>query len=144
MGETQQRAGGLHWNGEIGAGHVMQAATVIFAVISGFVLFSAKADQTARDVVALREILRENVSGLQAQMTQGFEQLRRDIAPIPDQRARILAVERRLAEGDARDIAQDARIATAERQAIETAAALNNFRAASAQNLPGAPGVRSR
>lgn len=144
MGETQQKASGLRWNGEVGAGHVMQAATFVFAVIAGFVFFSAKADQTARDVVALRETLRENVTGLQAQMTQGFEQLRRDIAPIPDQRARLLAVERRLAEGDARDIAQDARIAAVERQAIETSAQLNNFRAASAQNLPGAPGVRTR
>lgn len=142
MGETQQRGGGLRWNGEVNAGHILQALVVGCGVIIWALVATSKADQTARDLETFQKNIRDTVQGIQQQVSQGLRDIRQDITTLPDQQARLNQVERRLTEGDARDVAQDGAIARIERQAIETRADVNNLRAASGVSLPGAPGIR--
>lgn len=145
MGETQQRdGGGLRWNGEVNAGHILQAVVVGCGVIIWALVASSKADQTATELATFQRAIRETVGDLQRQVSQGLRDIRSDMATLPDQRAQLSQIERRLTEGDARDVAQDARLSSVERQAIETRAQVDNLRAASSVTLPGAPGVRPR
>ena len=143
MADTDRRAG-LQWNGEVNAGHVLQALVVGCGVIIWALVASSKADQTAKDLANFQASIRETVGGIQAQLQQGLRDIRTDMAALPDQQARLTQVERRLTEGDARDVAQDARIGVIERQSIETRAQVDSLTRASAVTLPGAPGVRTR
>lgn len=137
-------AGGLKWNGEVHAGHILQALVVGGGVMVWALVASSKADQTAKDLSSFQTSVRETVSVLERQVSQGLRDIRSDISMLPDQRARLDQVERRLTEGDARDVAQDARIGLIERQAIETREQVNNLIRASSVTLPGSPGIRTR
>lgn len=129
---------------KIGPRDILAAATVL-VVVSGYILTSnGKAEQTARDLTVFQARIDGTVAELRAEMRAGIASIRSDISLLPDQRARLTAVERRLSEGDARDIAQDQRLSIVEQRSIETRARLENVTAASSQSLPGAPGVRAR
>lgn len=144
MGDEKQpvERGIIGWENKIGPRDILAAATVL-VVVAGYILTSSgKADQTARDLSAFQASINATVAEIRTEMRSGIANIRSDISLLPDYRARLTAVERRLAEGDARDTAQETNIARIDRLAIETRADVNNLRAASAQNLPNAPGVR--
>ena len=144
MSDQSSGSGWVKWEAGISPRDILYAGAFLVAV-SGYIFnASGKADQTAKDLASLQTDMRTTISGVQREVREGISNIRSDIATLPDQRARLISVERRLSEGDARDVAQDARIGNIERQTIETAAQVNNLRAASAITLPGAPGVRTR
>lgn len=145
MADTPKAEKGIiRWENKIGPRDILAAATVL-VVVAGYILTSNdKAEQTARDLTVFQARIDGTVAELRAEMHAGIASIRSDISLLPDQRARLTAVERRLSEGDARDIAQDQRLSIVEQRSIETRARLENVTAASSQSLPGAPGVRAR
>lgn len=132
----------LDRNGKISPRDLLFLAGFGVGVVVYVVTNSNKSDQTAKDLDAFQTTVTGTIAEIRGEVRAGITNIRTDIASLPDQRARLLAVERRLSEGDARDVAQDARLSAVERSAIETAAQVTNLRAASSQNLPNAPGIR--
>ncbi len=144
MPEHEKRDTGLRWNADVNAGHVLQALVLVIGGALALWTMSAKTDQTARELTIFQANMRDTVVGIRSEVREGISAIRTDIATIPDLRAQMMGFERRIAESDARDASFNTRLSAVERQAIENSVSLNNFRAASQQNLPGAPGVRTR
>ena len=85
-------------------------AVGIWAVTNG-----NTAGEAARSVAALRN-----------EMNEQFHQVRLDIANLPDQRAELTQIEKRLDQSDSRADAQSKRVETLERAVIQERADLDN------------------
>jgi hypothetical protein len=77
------------------------------------------------------------ISDLRGVVSSGLKDVRQQIANLPDQKARLEQVERRLDQSDARQITMEARLGIVERAAIELRSDLNNVTRASSVRWGG-------
>lgn len=82
---------------------------------------STKVELTA-EIVAAKAEMATQISGVQTQNNEQFRNVRNDIANLPDMRATVTQVERRMNEMDSRADAQSKRQELNDRMAIETRA----------------------
>lgn len=130
---------GLRLSYEINLGHILQAAMVACAAILFIVTGRNTADQAVRDVASLKESMYAQNTEIKAALTSGLADVRQQISSLPDQRARLDQVERRLNDLDGRVSAQDQRTGALEKTVFETRADVNALTRAANMPLPRPP-----
>lgn len=139
--EPVNRRWGVRWSPEINTGQVVQAVVVaICSVVVGAVYlntYTNQVDATKRDVASLKTDLVFQVASLRTDMgtqfmaiqtnnTEAFRRVLADIANLPDVRATLGQVERRLDQGDSRLDAQSKRLESVQAVGIQNSADIVN------------------
>lgn len=127
----------IRYDNGISLGHII---TVLAVAIPAVIMYGARTDtnqevlkatqvavQTTKvelsaQIIAAKAEMAAQITGVQAQNNEQFQNVRHDIANLPDVRASLTQVERRLNEADSRADAQSKRAEINDRMEIETRA----------------------
>lgn len=94
--DEEQKLLGVRFNPEVTLGHILQAAIAAAGVMSVIWVFAARVDTTVHDFTAFRTDVVGKIGDLKSDMQEQFRSVRRDITNIPDMRAGLNGMERRL------------------------------------------------
>lgn len=108
----------LRWNPEVSLGALLQAAVLLCGLVSWLVAANNRAEQASRDLASFHTVVSGQISDLRSALTTAIADLRGQLAALPEQQARIGAVER-----EAR--ATDERVGAVERAVLELRAEFN-------------------
>ena len=135
---VQPRGAHLSWDFNIGT--VLTAAAMATALIVWLVTGQNKSVETQRNLDLLQQSMTAQIAELRAATTGGLADVRRQIESLPDERAQLADLQRRVGEmaqnGSAGRAALDTRLSAVERTTIELRADLNNIMRASSVPLP--------
>ena len=136
--QDKSRGVRLSWNFNVGT--LLTAAAMATALIVWLVTGQNKSMETQRNLDQLRQSMTAQIAELHAATTGGLADVRRQIESLPDERAQLADLQRRVGEmaqdGSAARAALDTRLSAVERSAIELRADLNNIMRASSVPLP--------
>ncbi len=125
----------LSW--EVNVGAMVQALAVLAGLITWLVTGQNKTAETQRNLDQMQQSVTAQITELRTALTGSLADVRRQIESLPDQRAQLEEMTRRLAEAAQARAALDARLGVVERTAIELRSDLNNIMRASSVPLPG-------
>jgi septal ring factor EnvC (AmiA/AmiB activator) len=137
MDSDMQRAG-VRFNAEFNLGHILQAIVLGCGLAAYLVTTNTKGEQAARDLVALQQEVKSQITDLRGAVQQSSADVRQQIASLPDQRAKLEGAESRLKELAARIDTDSQRVSAIERSLIETRSDVNQVLRALQMPLPGA------
>ena len=99
---------------------------VILTLASGGFYWAVTSHDTASQAKDAVNALRGDVAALRTDTNDQFKQVRADIANLPDVRAQLVQMEKRLDANDSRVDAQSKRMELLEREVIQSRADLDN------------------
>jgi hypothetical protein len=127
----------LKFNPQIDIGSMVTASAVLCSLAAWLVTAHARDQQSVRDLATVQGAVSAQISDLRNVISTGLVDVHQQISTLPDQRAKLDQVERRLADIDAKLNNEDQHLGLLERATIETRADLNTLmRAANAPLLP--------
>jgi septal ring factor EnvC (AmiA/AmiB activator) len=112
----------VKFNPEVDLGQLAVVATLI----GGVALWAINSRDAAVHASDAVNGLRSDVASLRADTNEQFKAVRADIANLPDVRAQLVQMERRLDQNDSRADAQSKRLELLEREVIQSRADLDN------------------
>ena len=140
MDPAEDRPRGVRLSWDFNVGTLLTAAAMATALIVWLVTGQNKSMETQRNLDQLQQSMTAQIAELRAATTGGLADVRRQIESLPDERAQLTDLQRRVGEmaqdGSATRAALDTRLSAVERSAIELRADLNNIMRASSVPLP--------
>lgn len=138
MSGTEGRGVRLSW--EINVGTMLTAIAMAGAFALWLITGQNRSAETQRNLDTLQSTMTSQISELRAATTGGLADVRRQIDSLPDQRAQLADLQRRVNEmtqdASSTRAGTDARLGVVERSTIELRADLNNVLRASNMPLP--------
>lgn len=127
----------LKFNPQIDVGSMVTASAVLCSLAAWLVTAHARDQQSVRDLATVQSAVSAQITDLRNVISSGLVDVHQQISTLPDQRARLDQVERRLSDLEAKLNNGDQHLGLLERATIETRADLNTLmRAANAPLLP--------
>lgn len=126
----------FRFSSEISLGSLLTGLIALIGLIAWAVTSANRGDQSQRDQIVLQAQVTEKLADLRSAVSTGLQELRTQIAGLPDQRASLVQTERRLTELEQRFQSGDVRFGVLERSAIESRADLNQLLRAAQMPLP--------
>jgi septal ring factor EnvC (AmiA/AmiB activator) len=127
----------LKFNPQIDVGSMVTASAVLCSLAAWLVTARARDEQSVRDLATVQGAVSAQISDLRSVISTGLVDVHQQISTLPDQRAKLDQVERRLSDMEAKLNNEDQHLGLLERATIETRADLNTLmRAANAPLLP--------
>ncbi len=116
---------------------MVTASAVLCSLAAWLVTAHARDQQSVRDLATVQSAVSAQITDLRNVISSGLVDVHQQISTLPDQRARLDQVERRLSDLEAKLNNGDQHLGLLERATIETRADLNTLmRAANAPLLP--------
>ena len=98
--DTPKTSGGVRFNGEITLGTVLVIASMVCGAIVYIVNSNAHSDQTGHDLTTVQATVGAQITDLRTTLQSGLNDVKAEIKTLPDQRARLDQVERRMNDTD--------------------------------------------
>jgi chromosome segregation ATPase len=117
----------VRFDGTITAGNVIQVLLVLGSVVIWQAQKNNAAEQAAKDVIGIQTDLTAKMVELRAAIASGLGDVQKQIAILPDQRAALEQLTRRLADVETRYDSLTKHMGEVERAVIETRADLNTI-----------------
>jgi hypothetical protein len=138
--EEDKPRSGMRLSWDFNVGTLLTAAAMATGLTVWLVTGQNRSAETQRNLDQLQQTMTAQIAELRAATTGGLSDVRRQIESLPDERAQLADLQRRVGEmsqdGSAMRAALDARLSTVERATIELRADLNNIMRASSVPLP--------
>jgi hypothetical protein len=132
---------GVRVSWDINVGTVLTGIGMAAALATWLITGQNRSSETQRNLDTFQQTMTAQIAELRAATTGGLADVRRQIDSLPDQRAQLADLQRRVNEmssdNSSARAALDARLGVVERSAIELRADLNNVLRASAVPIPG-------
>jgi hypothetical protein len=128
---------GIRFRPELSLGGVLQMIVVVSSIGFAVLTYATRVDTTQNSVQQLKSDMTSQFSN----MTDQVRGLRLDIANLPDVKAEIVQMEKRLDQGDSRNAAQSARLDQLGNIAIGTRSDVDSILRSSAAQV-GRPAPR--
>ncbi|WP_428485930.1 hypothetical protein [Rhodopila sp.] len=137
--EAQPPEGKLvKFNPELNVGTLVTVSAVLCSLVAWIVTGNNRSEQSTRDLATVQTTVSSQIADLRTVVSSGLQDVRQQISTLPDQRAKLEQVERRLADLDAKLNTEDQQMAALERSTIECRADINTLlRAANGPLVPG-------
>ena len=134
--KSEKSGGGLKFNADINLGTVIAAVTALGFVITYAVTTNNHTEEATRSGVQLQVAVKEQIADLRGTVTSGLDDLKKQIAGLPDQRANQEQQARQITDlyNHVRD--EEARLNLLERTSIETSVNVNQILKAVNAPLP--------
>ena len=127
----------MKFNSELNIGTLVTAGAVLCSLVAWIVTGNNRSEQSAHDLATVQSAVSNQIADLRTVITAGLMDVRQQISTLPDQRAKLEQVERRLADLEAKGNNQDQQMAALERSTIESRADINTLlRAANGPLVP--------
>ncbi|WP_428485866.1 hypothetical protein [Rhodopila sp.] len=127
----------MKFNSELNLGTLVTAGAVLCSLVAWVVTGNNRSEQSTRDLATVQTAVSNQIADLRTAITAGLLDVRQQISTLPDQRARLEQVERRLGDLETKLNNEDQRMAVLERSTIESRADINTLlRAANGPLLP--------
>ncbi len=127
----------MKFNSELNIGTLVTAGAVLCSLVAWIVTGNNRSEQSTHDLATVQSAVSNQIADLRTVITAGLMDVRQQIITLPDQRAKLEQVERRLTDVEAKLNNQDQHIGLLERSTIETRADVNTLlRAANGPLLP--------
>lgn len=115
---------GFRFKPEVNLGNLIQTFIFLLAIASAWFTYTARVDTT-----------RDNVTQFRIETNQQLGDIRQSISNLPDVRAELVQIERRLDQADSRNAAQSARLEQIGEMAITTRSDVDNILRSSAAQV---------
>ena len=127
----------LKFNSELNIGTLVTAGAVLCSLVAWIVTGNNRSEQSTRDLTTVQSAVSNQISDLRTAITAGLLDVRQQISTLPDQRAKLEQVERRIGDVEVKLNNLDQHLGLLERSTIETRADVNTLlRAANGPLLP--------
>lgn len=113
----------VKFNPEVDLGSLL----VALSLIGGVSYWAVTSSNTANNAIQSVAALRGDVAALRVDTNEQFKGVRADIANLPDVRAQLVQMERRMDANDSRMDAQSKRLELLEREVIQTRSDVDNL-----------------
>lgn len=127
---------GVRLDYTITVGHLIQICLLLTGLASWLISSNNRSDQAGKDLVVLQDRLTGQIKDVRDTVSEGLNNVRTQIAGLPDQRANLDQTLRRLGDVEQRYNIVDKRLGEAERATIESRADLNTLMRAANVPLP--------
>lgn len=128
---------GIRFRPELSLGGILQMVVVISSIGFAVMTYASRVDTTQNNV----QQLRSDMTSQLANITDQLRNVRLDITNLPDVKAELVQIERRLDQTDSRNSAQSARLEQIQQTAIGTRSDVDNILRSSAAQV-GRPSPR--
>jgi flagellar motility protein MotE (MotC chaperone) len=140
MSETERPAPHARLVWDLNVSTIIQAIQVIaflIAVVYWFVTNANRGVENQQRLAELQASVSSQISEVRQVVAVGLTDVRQQLSSLPDQRARLDQVERRIADVDARYSTLQNKAEVLDRQMLELRSDLNSITRASSVPLPG-------
>lgn len=140
MSETEDRRSGMRLSWDINISTLLTIIAMAGAFALWLITGQNRSAETQRNLEQVQQSVTAQIAELRAATTGGLADVRHQIDSLPDQRAQLADLQRRVAEmtqdASSTRAGTDARLGVVERATIELRADLNNVLRASNTPLP--------
>jgi peptidoglycan hydrolase CwlO-like protein len=127
----------LKFSPQIDVGSLVTASAVMCSLAAWLLTVYSRDEQSVRELASVQGAVSAQISDLRNVIASGLVDVHQEISTLPDQRAKLEQVERRLSDIESKLNNEDQHLGLLERSTIETRADVNTMmRATNAPLLP--------